>query len=304
MFAPPPSIDAEVFAEIPESFMIRSKLSVWGDVHVRNPDLPVFLEGPSFDREGNLWVVDIPWGRLFKITPDGQVSCELEYDGRPNGLKFHKDGRAFIADGKNGLMVFDPRKGAIEPVLRDVLLEPFKGLNDLHFASNGDLYFTDQGHTGLHDPSGRLFRLGADGKLECLLSNVPSPNGLVLDTSERTLYLAATRGNAVWRVPLVEDGLVMRVGIFIQMSGGNGPDGLAIDATDGLAICHLGLGSVWLLSPQGEPILRIRTPDAPLTTNCAFGGPDRRQLYITTPSAVLVAPVPVSGAPMFSHSEF
>jgi gluconolactonase len=302
MYAAPPAIDAEIFAEVPDSFLIRGKPSGWGDVHIREPDLPVFLEGPSFDREGNLWVVDIPWGRLFKITPEGKFSCELEYDGRPNGLKFHKDGRAFIADGKNGLMVFDPRTGAIAPVLQDVLLQPFKGLNDLCFASNGDLYFTDQGHTGLHDPSGRLYRLRVDGTVECLLSNVPSPNGLVLDAKERVLYLAATRGNAVWRVPLVADGLVMRVGIYIQMSGGGGPDGLAIDTEGGLAVSHLGLGSVWLFSPEGEPQLRIRTPRRPLSTNCAFGGPDRKHLYITTPSSVLVAPVPVSGARMFSHS--
>lgn len=295
MFAVPPVVDAEPFAEIPGSFLVRNRRSTWGEVHLRTADLPVFLEGPCFDPAGNLWVVDIPWGRLFRISPAGAVSCELEYDGRPNGLKFHRDGRAFIADGKNGLMVFDPRTGRIEPHLEGVLLQRFKGLNDLCFASNGDLYFTDQGHTGLHDPSGCLYRLRADGGLDCLLDNVPSPNGLALNAAEDTLYLAATRGNAVWRVPLVAGGNVMRVGIFIQLSGGSGPDGLAIDQADGLAVCHLGLGTVWLFSPQGEPILRIRAPGSPLTTNCAYGGPDGKQLYITTPSTVLKAPVPVAG---------
>lgn len=295
MFQAPLSINAEVFAEIPASFLIRNKRSSWGEVHLGTPDLPVFLEGPCFDREGNLWVVDIPWGRLFRITPRGAVSCELEYDGRPNGLKFHRDGRAFIADGKNGLMVFDPRTGRIEPHLDGVLLQRFKGLNDLCFASNGDLYFTDQGHTGLHDPSGRLYRLRASGQVDCLLDNVPSPNGLVLNEAETVVYLAATRANAVWRVPLVADGQVMRVGTFIQLSGGVGPDGLAIDSAGGLAVCHLGLASVWVFSPEGEPILRIRAPGRPLTTNCTHGGPDRKSLYITTPSAVLVAPVPVAG---------
>ena len=301
MFAAPPSIDAEVFAEIPETFLIRSKSSAWGEVHVGSGDLPVFLEGPSFDHAGNLWLVDIPWGRLFKVTPEGQVSCELEYDGRPNGLKFHKDGRAFIADGKNGLMVFDPKTGAIAPVLQNVLLQSFKGLNDLCFASNGDIYFTDQGHTGLHDPSGRLYRLRPNGQVDLLLDNVPSPNGLVLNAAETVVYLAATRNNAVWRVPLVADGQVMRVGIFLQLSGGGGPDGLAIDEAGGLSVCHLGLGTVWVFDPQGEPALRIRTPGRLATTNCAHGGPDRKRLYITTPSAVLVAPVPVAGRRMFSH---
>lgn len=295
MLAVLPEINAELFAEIPSALLIHGRRSAWGEVHLRKPELPVFLEGPCFDMAGNLWVVDIPWGRVFKIAPTGEVSCELEYDGRPNGLKFHRDGRAFIADGKNGLMVFDPRTRRIETYLEGVLLQRFKGLNDLCFAANGDLYFTDQGHTGLHDPSGRLYRVSPNGRVSCLLDNVPSPNGLVLNAAEDTLYLAATRGNAVWRVPLVADGQVMRVGLFIQMTGGVGPDGLAIDEAGGLAVCHLGLGTVWLFSPEGEPILRIRTPGSPLSTNCAYGGPDGKRLYITTPSAVFVAPTPVAG---------
>jgi gluconolactonase len=56
--------------------------------------------------------------------------------------------------------------------------EGFKGLNDLHFAANGDLYFTDQGQTGIADPTGRVFRLRADGGLDRLALNVPSPTAL------------------------------------------------------------------------------------------------------------------------------
>ena len=60
---------------------------------------------PCFDAAGNLWVVDIPWGRLFKITPAGEVSLEVEYDGHPNGLKFMDDGRAYIAESKSGTVL-------------------------------------------------------------------------------------------------------------------------------------------------------------------------------------------------------
>ena len=88
-------------------------------------------------------------------------------------------------------------------------LERFKAVNDLFFASNGDLYFTDQGLTGLHDPTGRVFRVRAGGQIDCLLDNIPSPNGLVLDPSETILYVAVTRANAIWRVPLMRDGSAM-----------------------------------------------------------------------------------------------
>src|SRR5690606_37819119 len=102
--------------------------------------------------------------------------------------------------------------------------EGFKGVNDLFFAANGDLYFTDQGQTGLQDPTGRLFRLRADGRLDCLLDNVPSPNGLVMNLEETALYLAVTRANAIWRVPLLRDGGTTKVGNFVQLTGGWGPD--------------------------------------------------------------------------------
>ena len=53
-------------------------------------------------------------------------------------------------------------------------------MNDLFFAANGDLFFTDQGQTGLQDPTGRVYRLEAAGRLTCLIDTVPSPNGIVV----------------------------------------------------------------------------------------------------------------------------
>jgi gluconolactonase len=298
MYAAPPRKTMEVFASIPDHLQMRGRRSTWVDVQLHGAATPAFLEAPSFDAQGNLWVVDIPWGRLFKIDAQGHVECALEYDGEPNGLVFHPDGRGFIADNKNGIMVFDPAKGTVEPYLDRALVQRFKGPNDLTFASNGDLYFTDQGQTGLHDPTGRLYRLGADGRLDCLLSNVPSPNGLVLNLAEDQIYLAVTRANAVWRVPLVKQhGLVTKVGTYIQLSGGGGPDGMALDASGGLAVCHVGLGAVWIFDEVGQPAWRLDAPSGRMTTNCAYGGPDLRRLFVTAGSQVLVAEVPVAGQP-------
>ena len=105
-----------------------------------------------------------------------------EYDGWPNGLKIHKDGRIFIADYKNGIMVMDPVTGKVRPYLERANLERFKAVNDLFFGARGEMYFTDQGLTGLHDPTGRVFRVTPEGRVDCLLDNVPSPNGLVLNS--------------------------------------------------------------------------------------------------------------------------
>ena len=97
-----------------------------------------------------------------------------------------------------------PRAGRMQPILTARNSESFKGCNDLHLASNGDIYFTDQGQTGLHDPTGRVYRLTPSGRLDCLIDTGISPNGLVLDPSETVLFVAMTRDNAVWRAAVHE----------------------------------------------------------------------------------------------------
>lgn len=281
MFDAPALSTTTVFARLSEQDHRPSGASPW--LELQRPGVPSasFIEGPVFDQDGHLWFCDIPWGRIFRATPQGHIEQVIQYDGQPNGLAFAPDGRLFIADYKNGLLALDRASNTLVTVLDRVAGERFKGLNDLIFSSSGDLYFTDQGLTGLHDPSGRLFRLRANGQLDCLLNNVPSPNGLVLAPDERSVLLAVTRDNSVWRVPLLPDGGVMKVGVFVRLSGGSGPDGLAIDARGNLIVCHLGLGTLWVFNPQGEPIRRIKSCEGLLTTNATFGPPEHPGLFIT-----------------------
>lgn len=258
-----------------------------------------FLEGPSFDDQGNLYVVDIPFGRVFRVDPAGNFSVIAEYDGEPNGLKFGPDGKAYITDHKRGLMKLDLGSGATEVVL-DAKEHGFIGLNDLFFA--GDVcYITDQGQSGLQDPSGRVLRWHCrTGKLDCLMNGIPSPNGVVLDGAESSVFVAVTRANAVWRLPLLLDGSTSKVGLFVQLSGGFGPDGMAVDVEGNLAVCHPGLGAVWLFSRRGEPLLRIDSPVEAVVTNCAYGGLANDYLYITEADsgAILRAKMPFPGKKM------
>jgi len=239
------------------------------------------LEGPVFDQHGNLYVVNVPHGQIFRITPQQDVSLILEYDGEPNGLKIDSNGHLVIADHRKGLLRLDPVSGSLTTLLARAMHEPFLGLNDLCFNNAGDLFFTDQGESDLRRPNGRLWVLRSDGRVELLLDHIPSPNGLVVTPDDRFLYLAVTRANAVWRVPLRRNGGLGRVGTWIQLSGGTGPDGLALDKQHNLYIAHAGMGSVWVFNPQGRPVLEVRSPSGTLTTNVALGGSQGRSLYVT-----------------------
>ncbi len=302
-FAAPPVIQTTPFARLPDHLRRRGHDTEWHRGQPGSHPEHSLLEGPAFDRDGTLWCVDIPYGRIFRVSPQGEFTVAAEYDGEPNGLAIHSDGRIFIADYANGIMVLDPESGKVSAFVTRVRLERLKAVNDLVFASNGDLYFTDQGLTGLHDPTGRVFRVRAGGQVDCLLDNVPSPNGIALDPAETSLYVAVTRANAVWRVPLMPDGGVAKVGNFIQLSGGGGPDGLAVDRDGNIAVAHIGLGCVWLFSKRGEPMARIQSCAGHHTTNMAFGGPDGTTLFITESETgtLLRAEMPVPGLPLFSH---
>ena len=303
MFAQPIVIQTEVFARLPDRYRAPGRSSSW--LEGRQYDtLHSFLEGPAFDRAGTLYCTDIPYGRVFRVSPDGEFDLVVEYDGEPNGLKIHQDGRLFVADHKRGILEIDTASREVKPVVERAFGEGFRGPNDLHFARNGDLYFTDQGQSGHQAPNGSVYALRAKGGLVRIMDGIPSPNGLVLSLDERILYVNVTRANAVWRLPLMGDNRVTKVGTFLQLSGGSGPDGLAIDEEGGLVVAHPGLGAVWRFSREGELTHRVVSCAGKKTTNIAFGGAGNQTLFITESEtgSILSARMPVPGTRMFSHS--
>lgn len=298
-FHPIKKIEVQRWTSLPGKFRNKQR-TAWSDPNRQLAPVDSFLEGPSFDRDGNLWCVDIPFGRVFRIDAKGEWQLAVQYDGWPNGLKFHQDGRAFITDYKRGLLTLDTRRGKIEPLLETAFSESFKGLNDLHFADNGDLYFTDQGQSGIADPTGRVYRLSANGDLQRLVTNAPSPNGITMNTRNTQVYIAVTRAQQIWRLPLMQGGMPSKTGVAIQLSGGHaGPDGIEMDAEDGLLVCHLGVG-IWRFDANCLPThLAHAGSEHRLMTNIAFKD---RTLYITDSmnGEILTAEMPVAGKQLFS----
>ncbi|MCY0386074.1 SMP-30/gluconolactonase/LRE family protein [Robbsia sp. Bb-Pol-6] len=307
---PPPVLDSAVHAALPASLRKPGVVTEWSRANKGGAAVDSFIEGPCFDPQGNLYIVDIPHGRIFRIAASGMFAGSpasgvaaapewqlvAEYDGEPNGLAWHPQHKLLIADYKNGVLALDPTfDPTLDPAHGGSLRTPtvviarrngerFKGPNDLIVARNGDIYFTDQGQTGLSDPTGRVYRLAPSGRLDCLLANGPSPNGLVLDAEEKVLFVAMTRDNAVWRLPLQADGGTSKVGRFASFHGTSGPDGLAMDAHGNLFVAHASLGSVFVLTPHGEPLARIASCAGRTLTNVAFDPRDAQRLFITDSS--------------------
>jgi gluconolactonase len=302
-FSPPHVIEARVLTRLPDEFR-KKQPSDWGAANKPGEPIESFLEGPSFDRAGNLYVVDIPFGRIFRISPELEWSLACEYDGWPNGLAIHRDGSIWIADYRRGLLKLDPKaKKAPRPILGHRNSESFRGLNDLTFDAEGNCYFTDQGQTGLHDPTGRVYRLRTNGALELVLSGIPSPNGVALNAHGRALLVAVTRANQVWRGPLLADGTVSKVGAFRTFFGTSGPDGLAVDVENRLVVAHASLGGAFVLNVRGEVTHFVKSPAGSTVTNVAFRpGTSRLVLTESETGSILEADLPSAGAQLFSHA--
>lgn len=292
-FQPPKIVEASIWSSLPSSFR-SPKENDWARVNKPGQLIDSFLEGPVFDANGNLYVADIPYGRIFRISPNKTWELVIQYDGMPNGLAIDATGNIWIADYKQGLLRLDLSSTSLETVLKGPQNngDKFLGLNDLVFDSKGNLFFTDQGQTGLHNPVGKVYCLEPSGLLHEILNNVPSPNGLVFDSSGRFLFVSATRANNVWRMPIFDDYSTGKVGAFQTFFGASGPDGLALDVEDNLYVAHASLGGVFKLNKRGELISYIKTPIGHTVTNLCFT-PDSKSIVMTESSTghILCAPI-------------
>ncbi len=277
IFALPKRIMAERLSTVPTEF--RRPHPGFTTRHLGDT-FDCYIEGAAVDRAGNVLMVDIPASRVLKLSPRGEWSIVAEYDGRPKGLKVHRDGRLFIADNRRGVVIVDPATGKTDIALTRSSYGGFQACNDIALSRTGSVLFTDQAASCLSEPNGSVYRWRPDGPVERLVNNAPGPNGVCYNPSETQIYVAVTRANAIWTLWLNSDGTRDKLMLFVQMSGGIGPDGLVVDEQGGLIVAHLGIG-VWRFDGRGRATHFIETPGGDLCSSVSFGSGDSRTLYIT-----------------------
>lgn len=233
-------------------------------------------EGPSFDRQGILHFVDWDAQLIYQLRHDGSLSPFVNTHGLPTGSKFHKDGRLFVADGDLGILAIAP-DGSIEVIACECDGKCFRGPNDLVFAANGDLYFTDPRYSDADHPTGNVFLLRANGQVELFAGGFRFPNGVALSKNGRILFLAETFPNLIWAFELDESGYEKSRRVFARLEGGIGPDGMAFGQDGNLYVAHFGKGVVAVINPQGQLIAELPTGGMK-PTNVAFW---QTSLYVT-----------------------
>lgn len=233
-------------------------------------------EGPSFDRHGVLHCVDWDAQWVYRVTLDGKVTPFVNTGGMPTGSKFHMNGHLFVADGELGILDIDPN-GTFRVVASEYQGRRFNGPNDLVFAFNGDLYFTDPRGSNPENPIGSVFILRRDGTVERFASGFQFPNGIALSDDGRTLFLAETYPKRIWAFELDENGYERSRRVFAELEGGLGPDGMAFGQDGNLYVAHFGKGVIAVINPQGCVVAELPAGGMK-PTNVAFWD---SSLYVT-----------------------
>lgn len=275
-----------------------------------------WAEGPVWDpRTGALLFSDVPRNTVFQWSPRGGTSTVLRPSGytgtdpftgnQPgaNGLTFDRDGRLVLCQHGDRRVARREADGQLATLVDRYQGKRLNSPNDLVYAADGALYFTDPPFglpLGFDDPAKELdfqgvYRLGPDGALTAVVTDLRAPNGLAFSPDGATLYVSnAERENPVWMAyPVKADGSVGAGRVFADARGMDGegvPDGLKVDAAGN--VFATGPGGVHVFAPDGTRLGRILTGTA--TGNVAWGD-DGHSLYIAADQRILRVHTSTSG---------
>jgi sugar lactone lactonase YvrE len=240
-------------------------------------------EGPTWDpRAGLLRWVDIDRGHLWEATVDrdGVGTPRLALDCGPTlGAAVHADDGGLLLARTQHLEHRD-KTGAIVGTVRLVPGGVLSRLNDGACDPAGRYLvgsLARDGRTGAE----RLWRVEHDGTVTVLDDDLTLSNGLGWSPDGTVMYQVDTVPGTVYaRDYDVASGEVGPRRVLVEIRDG-APDGLTVDARGDLWVAVWGAAQIRRHSPDGR-LMQVVQTGAPLTTSCAFVGPDLDLLVITT----------------------
>ncbi len=244
------------------------------------------IEGPSTDADGNVYVcnfrVDGTVGRLRPGRSDPEAFLALPRGSIPNGSRFDKNGRMFLADFK-GHTIFVVEQGARSAAIYFHSAQ-FHQPNDLAISSDGALFASDP---DFRHGTGRIWRVakGANGRVSgSIMSSdraMGVTNGLDLSPDERTLYVSESNTREIWSYAIEGDKLTSSK--LIHRFEGDELDGLRTDANGRIFVARPRAGTIAVLGQDGTLVREVKTL-GPNPSNLTFGGPDGMTVYVTNGS--------------------
>jgi gluconolactonase len=261
-----------------------------------------FPEGPAFDRQGRLWLVELKAGSLV-CCEDGGLR-RVQVGGEPNGIAIDARDRVVFCDADLcAIRCHDPRSGETATLADTLDGEPLFKPNDLAFDASGNLAFTCPGNSRT-EPTGYVAVLTPGGEVRRVASGFYFPNGLAFTPDGRHLVVAETRRQRLWRGRWDADHarwLAPRP--WASVGGTIGPDGMAFAADGQLYVAIYSGGAIKVVAPDGE-VEEVLELSGANPTNCAFDPSGDLGLVVTEAEQgrllAGVAPRGVKGAQLFA----
>ena len=256
-----------------------------------------FTEGPSADKQGNIYFTDQDNNKILKWSVEGELSVFSDQSGRANGLCFDQHGMLWAcSDQNNEIWCFDA-KGQPTIYLTDGYLnKKLNGPNDLWVTPDGTIYFTDPyykrdwwNHAREDQQNTQQvygFKPGSR-ELTRLTDDLLQPNGIVGSPDGKYLYIADIQDGKTWKYTIQPDGTLGEKMLFAEM----GSDGMTMDEKGNLYLTGNG---VTIFNPKGIKIAHIPV-EARWTSNVAFGGKRRNLLFITATESIYQLEMNVRG---------
>ncbi len=279
-----------------------------------------WAEGPVYFPAGRyLLVSDIPNNRIMKYDEtNGSFSVFRSPSNYANGNTRDRQGRLVTCEHSVTRRItrteFD---GSITVLADNYQGKRLNAPNDIVCKSDGSIWFTDPlfGINGEWEGSKakpeqattNVYRIGTDGVLTAMLTELVNPNGLAFSPDEKRLYVIEwkpTPNRSIWSYDVGADGSLSNKVKLIDAIGPGALDGFRID-TDGNLWCGWGstgapeskaeeLDGVKVFNSQGKPIGFIKLPER--CPNLCFGGPKRNRLYMASSHSLYALYVEAEGA--------
>jgi len=250
-----------------------------------------FTEGPAVDRDGNVYFVDVPASKIFKLDlKSGAVSQFAENTARASGLMFGGDGRLYACqNGGRAVVAYD---AAAKPavICSDI------DVNDLAVTRDNHIYVTDpKNHKVWHvDPAGTK---------SVVDEGIERPNGICLWPDQRTLVVADSATEHLWTFRIENDRtlkfkqpystLQLTTAMIIAGQHISGADGLKCDAAGRLYVTSQ--AGLQMFDPTGRICGVIAKPQEKSLSNVVFAGEKLDTLVVTSGDKVFLRKTKVTG---------
>ena len=295
-----------------------------------------WAEGPVYFPEdgGYVLVSDIPNNRIMKYSErDGSFTVFRQPANWANGNVRDRQGRLITCEHSVTRRVVRTEKGGRLTVLADSYEgKKLNAPNDIVVKSDDTVWFTDPlfGINGEWEgfrakpeqATTNVYRIGTDGKLTAVITDIVNPNGLAFSPDEKKLYVVEWKGTpnrSIWSYDVNADGTVGNKTKLIDAADQGALDGFKVDR-DGNLWCGWGsngalqaeaaeqggrkvfqlkgkpeeLDGVMVFNPQGKAIAHIRLPER--CANLCFGGPKNNRLYMASSHSLYALYVEAHGA--------